>query len=181
VRVQAALGDPADAAHLMERSVSQVSRYLDRIGSAPYASDITGLLMSAFSRALRRYATKLNRIELVGDVNELSEPTPARSCASKEDCRLDAEKAARNLSERGRTMVDLRRVGFEWKEIAEILKTTDCAARAEYSREMKRAKQKVQSSKKSSKCPNSKNAVNSLKNPSVNLPGAGVDDARNHY
>jgi DNA-directed RNA polymerase specialized sigma24 family protein len=143
-RVQAILGDTSDAAGLMERSVSQVSRYLDRIGSAPFAESRNGLLIRAFCRALRRYALKLNRIELVGDMNDFLEQLPGRSCASKEDRRLDAEKAIRQLSVTGRTMLELRRVGFEWKEIARILEMTDTAARAEFSRELKRAKLKAQ-------------------------------------
>lgn len=155
-RVQAVLGDDSDAASLMEKSVSQVSRYLDRTGSTSFSGNTNGLLVRAFCRALRRYAMKLHRIELVGNVSELSEPLPAQSCASKEDCRLDAENAARHLSERGRTMLELRSVGFDWKEIGEMFKMTDCAARAEFSREVKRAKQKVQSAKSSSKCPNSR-------------------------
>jgi hypothetical protein len=35
-----------------------------------------------------------------------------------------------------RMMLQLRSVGFGWKEIGAILKTTDCAARAEFSREV---------------------------------------------
>ncbi len=155
-RVQAVLGDDSDAASLMEKSVSQVSRYLDRMGSTSFSVNTNGLLVRAFCRALRRYAMKLHRIELVGNISELSEPLPAQNCASKEDCRLDAENAARYLSERGRTMLELRSVGFDWKEIGEIFKMTDCAARAEFSREVKRAKQKVQSAKSSPKCPESR-------------------------
>ena len=155
-RVQAVLGDDSDAASLMEKSVSQVSRYLDRTGSASFSGNTNGLLVRAFCRALRRYAVKLHRIELVGNISELSEPLPVQSCASKEDCRLDAENAARRLSKRGRTMLELRSVGFDWKEIGKIFKMTDCAARAEFSRELKRAKQKVESAKGSPKCPNSK-------------------------
>jgi DNA-directed RNA polymerase specialized sigma24 family protein len=125
----------------MERSVVQISRHLDRIGSAPNAQNTASLLMCAFCRALRRHAAKLHRIELVGDLSELAEPLPAgRSYSSKEDLRLDAEKAARRLSQRGRTMLELRQFGFEWKEIAEILHTTRCAARAEFSREVKRVR-----------------------------------------
>ena len=37
-----------------------------------------------------------------------------------------------------RIMLHLRTVGFDWKEIAAALKTTDCAARAEFSREIRR-------------------------------------------
>jgi hypothetical protein len=39
-------------------------------------------------------------------------------------------------------MLELRKVGFEWKEIAAVLKTTECAARAEFSREVKKARAK---------------------------------------
>jgi hypothetical protein len=137
----------------MEAAVSQISRYLDRIGSALFTENANGLLISAFCRALRRYALKLHRIELVGDISDLSEGFPARNCATKDDCRLDAEKAARHLSRRGRMMLELRRAGFGWKEIGEILKTTDCAARAEFSRELKRARLKVQEASKPVKGP----------------------------
>jgi hypothetical protein len=143
-RVHTVLGDPGEAAGLMEKSVAQVSRYLDRIDCTSCERDATGLLMSAFSRALRRYAIKLRRLEFVDNVSEVMKALPARKCASKEDCRLDAEKAARNLSPRGRRMHELRLVGFEWKEIAEVLKTTPDAARAEFSREVKRAKLKME-------------------------------------
>jgi transcriptional regulator len=52
-------------------------------------------------------------------------------------------------------MLELRTVGFDGKEIAEVLKTTDGAARAEYSRELKRAKLKVQASRKPGTGPSS--------------------------
>jgi hypothetical protein len=145
LRVRTMLGDSSDAAMLMEKSVLQVSRYLDRIG-APPGMDTAGVLMSAFCRALRRHGTKLHRIEFVPDIAEVAEllmPTTTQ-CTAKEDCLMDAEKAARRLSPRGRTMLDLRRVGFEWKEIGQILNMSDCAARAEFSRELKRASVKIQ-------------------------------------
>jgi hypothetical protein len=77
------------------------------------------------------------------NLSEASERPPARSCTAEEDCRLDAEKAARQLSERGRQMYELRHAGFEWREVAQKLNTTDAAARAEFSRELKRARMKI--------------------------------------
>jgi hypothetical protein len=142
-RTRAVLGEPCEAAGLMERSVVQISRYLNRRGAATFSQDTNGLLMCAFSRALRRHVAKLRRIELAPDLNEASERGPARSCTTEEDCRLDAEKAARQLSDRGRQMYELRHAGFEWREIAQILNTTDAAARAEFSRELKRARLKM--------------------------------------
>jgi DNA-directed RNA polymerase specialized sigma24 family protein len=99
--------------------------------------------MCAFCRALRRHVAKLRRIELAPDLSRAAERPPTRSCTTEEDCRLDAEKAARQLSERGRQMYALRHAGFEWREIAEKLNITDAAARAEFSRELKRARLKL--------------------------------------
>ena len=139
-QTRALLGEPCEAASLMERSVVQISRYLNRRGVPTFSQDTSGLLMCAFCRALRRHVAKLRRIELAPDLNEASEGPPTRSCTTEEDCRLDAEKAVRQLSERGRQMYELRHAGFEWREIAEKLNITDAAARAEFSRDLKRAK-----------------------------------------
>jgi DNA-directed RNA polymerase specialized sigma24 family protein len=127
----------------MERSVVQISRYLNRRGVATFSQDTSSLLMCAFCRVLRRHVVKLRRIELLPDLSEVSKRPPTRSYATEEDCRLDAEKAARHLSARGRQLYELRYAGFEWREIAQILKTTDAAARAQFSRELKRAKLKL--------------------------------------
>jgi hypothetical protein len=40
-------------------------------------------------------------------------------------------------------MYKLRQAGFEWKEIAATLNTTNAAARAEFSRELKRVRIKM--------------------------------------
>jgi DNA-directed RNA polymerase specialized sigma24 family protein len=142
-QTRALLGEPCEAAGLMERSVVQISRYLNRRGVATFSQDTSSLLMCAFCRALRRHVVKLRRIELAPDLSEASERPPTRSCTTEEDCRLDAEKAARQLSARGRQMYELRHAGFEWREIAQKLSITDAAARAEFSRELKRAKLKL--------------------------------------
>jgi DNA-directed RNA polymerase specialized sigma24 family protein len=142
-QARALLGEPCEAAGLMERSVVQISRYLNRRGLATFSQDTSSLLMCAFCRALRRHVVRLRRIELAPDLSEASERPPTRSCTTEEDCRLDAEKAARQLSARGRQMYKLRHAGFEWREIAQKLSTTDAAARAEFSRELKRAKLKL--------------------------------------
>jgi DNA-directed RNA polymerase specialized sigma24 family protein len=142
-QARALLGEPCEAAGLMERSVLQISRYLNRRGVATFSQNTSSLLMCAFCRALRRHVVKLRRIELAPDLSEASERPPTRSCTTEEDCRLDAEKAVRQLSKRGRQMYELRHEGYEWREIAQILKTTNAAARAEFSRELRLAKLKM--------------------------------------
>jgi hypothetical protein len=80
LRVQAILGDSSDAANLMERSVVQVSRYLDRRLSNPYDGEVSAILMSAFCRALRRHVVKLQRIELIGRLEDFAEPVTPPCC-----------------------------------------------------------------------------------------------------
>jgi hypothetical protein len=142
-QTRALLGESCESGGLMERSVTQISRYLDRRAVTLSPENTERLLMFAFRRGLRRHAAKFRHIQLAGDINEVSTSPSVRNCTSKEDCRLDAEKAARQLCQRARKMYQLRNAGFEWKEIAEMLNTTDAAARAEFSRELKRARQKV--------------------------------------
>jgi DNA-directed RNA polymerase specialized sigma24 family protein len=137
------LGDASEAPELMETSVLQVSRYLDRRAAPLFESDARALLVCAFYRGLRRTVLKLRRLELTADLSTLPTPRPGRSCPSKEDCRLDAEKVLRKLSDRARQMFDFRKDGYDWEEVAAILNTSDGAARAEYSRELKRLKMRL--------------------------------------
>jgi hypothetical protein len=148
-KTRASLGEACEAAGLMERTVTQVSRYLDRREIPLFAQDTVGLILCAFIRALRRYAARHRRVELAENPEELAAPDAGKHCNSKVDCGLDAKKAASHLSERGRKMYELRKTGFEWKEVAQALNTTEGAARAEYSRELKRAQLKVRNQEKS--------------------------------
>jgi hypothetical protein len=139
-QVQHLLGDASEAPELMENAVAQVSRYLDRSGADLFTQNTAGILMCAICRSLRRYAMKLNRLELVGGSAELSERRIAPNWTALVELRLDLETLTRNLTPKSRTMLGLRRSGFDWKEIAEVLQTTDIAARAAFWREVKRAK-----------------------------------------
>jgi hypothetical protein len=80
----------------------------------------------------------------VDNTNELPAPGTAQRCTSKEDCKLDAEKTAKQLSRRAQDLYQLRRAGYEWNEIAQIFATTPAAARAEFSREIKRVRAEIE-------------------------------------
>jgi hypothetical protein len=134
------LGDPSEAPGLMETSVIQVSHYLDRRAVPLFDQDAGALLACAFYRGLRRYIARLRRLELAADVSHLAVSRVGRSCLSKEDCHLDAEKVVRQLSDRARQMYELRNAGYGWKEIADKFEISDAAARAEFSRELRRIK-----------------------------------------
>jgi DNA-directed RNA polymerase specialized sigma24 family protein len=136
------LGDVSEAAELIEQSVAQVSQYLDRAKAEPFSQNTRGILMCAFCRALRRYAMKLNRLQLVGKSAELSERAFAPSWAALVNLRLDLEKLGCDLSDQSRKMFGLRSCGYEWKEIANRLHMSETAARAAFWREIRRATSK---------------------------------------
>ena len=137
------LGDVAEAPELMDKCVLQVSRYLDRRAIPLFQSDTRGLLVCAFYRSIRRRFSKFHRLQFMADLSSIKTPTAAQWCASKEDCRLDAERILGRLSDRVRHMFELRDAGYEWKEIAALFNTSEGAARAEFSREMKRLRKRL--------------------------------------
>ena len=134
---QTRLADPAQVADLMEGSVAQVSRYLDRIG-APLSSRKNGLLLLAYSRALRRLAAKSSRLEPIGGAVELSNRAVDHGWSRQLNARLDLENLVRKLSERNSTVLALRSAGYEWKEIADLLGTSVALVRNSFWREVRR-------------------------------------------
>jgi DNA-directed RNA polymerase specialized sigma24 family protein len=141
-RTQSLLADPAQAADVMEDSVAQVSRYLDRIG-APSSSAKNGLLLLAFSRALRRLAARSRRLELAGGAIELSSRMVDRRWSLQVDARLDLENILRRLSDRNSTVLALRAAGHNWEEVAQLLGTSVAAVRNSFWREVREVRQKL--------------------------------------
>ena len=136
-RTRALLADQGPAAELMENTVAQVSRYLDRIG-APLSTRKHGLLLVAFCRALRRYAAKSSRLELVGGPGELRNHTADNAWVRQANARLDLERIVRLLSERNAAVLTLRAAEYEWKEIAERFGVSAGALRNGFWREIER-------------------------------------------
>ena len=136
-RTQALLDDHGPAAELMETSVAQVSRYLDRIG-APESSEKHGLLMVAFCRGLRRYAAKLNRLELVGGSGELASRALDEGWVGQINTRLELAKIVRKLRNGNRTVLLLRAAGYEWEDVGELLGKSAAAIRISFWREIRR-------------------------------------------
>jgi DNA-directed RNA polymerase specialized sigma24 family protein len=144
-RTDLVLADRAQAADLMERSVAETSRYLNRIG-APSSSRKHGLVMVAFCRALRRYARKSARLELLGGSNELADHSVDNRWLARANARLELEKIVRQLSERGAEVLMLRAAEYEWKEIAQVFGTSVAAIRNSFWREIERLRENLRSS-----------------------------------
>jgi DNA-directed RNA polymerase specialized sigma24 family protein len=136
-RTKALLDDHDPAAELMENSVAQISRYLDRIG-APESQQKHGLLMVAFCRGLRRYAAKLKRLEFVGGSGDLSSRTLDEGWVSQVNARLELARTVRKLRDQHGTVLMLRAAGYEWEDIGQILGKSAAAIRISFWREIKR-------------------------------------------
>lgn len=141
-QTKAMIADDALAAELMETSVAQVSRYLDRIG-APVSSQKHGLVMIAFSRALRRYRAKSARLELMGSSTDFSDLAIADGWLAQANVRLDLEKFVRRLTGRNAEVLMLRAAGYEWREIAEVFETSVAAIRSSFWREIEKMRWSV--------------------------------------
>jgi hypothetical protein len=143
-RTHALLDDHGPAAEIMENSVAQVSRYLDRIG-APESSQKHGLLMVAFCRGLRRYAAKLNRLELVGGSVELASRALDEAWTRKINARLELARIVRKLPDEHGTVLMLRAAGYEWEDVGQILGKSSAAIRIGFWREIKRIRRQASS------------------------------------
>lgn len=143
-RTHVLLADDEPAAELMEYTVAQVSRYLDRIG-APLSTRKHGLLLLAFCRALRRHAAKVTRLELMGRSEELSGYASDNAWARQVNTRLDLENIVRQLSARNAAVLTLRAAEYEWKEIAQLFGVSVATIRNSFWREIERIRRELAS------------------------------------
>jgi hypothetical protein len=139
LKAQEILGDPCDAAEVLESSVKTVSRYLDKNNVALNSADPGGLLVLASYRALRRLARRRWRIELVGTSSELAEILQAPDWRDETDRRLFLEDLSRQLNTRSRGILRLRIAGYDWKEIGRMLDMTASALRQNFWRDVRKA------------------------------------------
>lgn len=146
-RTEALFVDRAQAADLMEDSVARVSRYLDRI-EAPKSSPKNGLLLLAFSRALRRLVAKSRRLQLAGGAVELSSLAVDHGWIRQVNAQLELENIVRKLSERNGTVLALRCAGYNWEEVAQKFATSVTRIRNGFWREVRDLRRKLQADEK---------------------------------
>jgi DNA-directed RNA polymerase specialized sigma24 family protein len=139
LRTREILGDPSDAAEVLESSVKSVSRYLDKNNVPLHTADPGGLLAVACYRLLRRLARWRRRIEFVGGSSELADILRIPDWRDKIDRRLFLEELARELDVDNRGILRLRTAGYDWKEIARMLGMSVPAVRQGFWRKVRKA------------------------------------------
>lgn len=137
-KAQELLGDPNDAAEVLETSVKTVSRYLDARGVAHNSANHAGLVAVVSYRSLLRLATK-RRLKLIAPVSDLAKVLRGPDWRDEVERRLLIEELARELDPATRGLLRLRINGFDWKEIGRMVGLTPGAIRRKFWRDVRRA------------------------------------------
>jgi RNA polymerase sigma factor (sigma-70 family) len=132
------LSDATDAAEIMEECVARVSQSLDSRNEVPYSQNTIALLWVSFRNSVLNRAAKRRREEPIAD-SEMLEPVAVRGSLEAIESQIDLEKLVRRLSARSRTVLILRYAGYDWKEIAALLRITVAAAKNNFRRELREA------------------------------------------
>jgi len=143
-RTCAVLGDDTEAAEILEHCVGRVSRYLDGHGVALFTQNLNALLFVSFRRELWSVRSR-RRIPV--DINECADHLRDSTWSETVESELDIQNLVRQLTDRNRTVLNLRRAGYSWKEVAALLSTTVPEVKSSFRREVVQLRSKIASSR----------------------------------
>ena len=157
-RARAELRDPSQAAELMESTVAQVSRYLDRQQIPNFSRELKGLVTHSFQRSVQRCMTRRRRFVTLNAPEQLS-ASANEKWEQHIHSRLQLNKIVSLLSKRSGTILALRYAGYTWKEIAQILDQPAGTLRSVFWRDVSRARVSCQNGSCNSRKPQLPNVL----------------------
>lgn len=139
---KARIGDrELEIQELFEQAVLTTSTYLNEIQAPPQKPE--GLLVVNFRQQLNRLARRLSRLVVSGS-NQDMEPMLATAEWGKDaDRHIFVQELVQRLSSRNRAVLRLRRAGYGWDEIAEMLSSNSSTLRNSFWREVRKAASKL--------------------------------------
>lgn len=137
------LGDPTDAAEIMEACVARVSRYMDARNQGLFTQRTNALLLVAFRNALFSLAKKRRRLQTIGHASAVDHYLQDCRWAREFELQLDLKTLVRQLSPRSRAILTLRQAGYEWQDVAGLLGITASNAKSGFWREIRQLQSKI--------------------------------------
>src|SRR4051794_18411337 len=113
--------DPCQAAELMEATVGQISRYLDRKAVAVFSREVEGLVAHSFHRAVQRELIKRNRFLSLDGSAKTSRTVADETWRQQIQLRVELQEIIKLLDDQSRTVLALRYAGYAWKEISQSM------------------------------------------------------------
>jgi DNA-directed RNA polymerase specialized sigma24 family protein len=119
-----------EAQQLLESVAEYISRYLNGRNTPPH--DPSGLLVLKFREELRKFARKQERLKTMGGSKDIEPMLPATEWGEEADRRIFLEELIRSLSKQNRSVLRLRRAGYEWAEIGKMLSVNPSSLRRSF-------------------------------------------------
>lgn len=142
-RIQFVVSDPCQAADLMEKTIAQLSRYLNRQEIALFSRNIEGLVAYSFQRAIQREVIKRNRLLPLNESVAMSECASDGTWQRRVQARLELEELLRLLTDRSQSILALRYAGYTWNETAHLMGESIASLRCAFWRDVNRAKRQL--------------------------------------
>jgi hypothetical protein len=137
-RTRTEIGDTSETPALMEAAVVRTSQYLDGLSQEASTGRAYAVLITIFTRLLRKQARRQGRLHAVG--RDIESVARVPSWEREVHVAICLEQLERKLSQQGGAILRLRRNGYSWRHIARMFRTTVTAITKSFWREIGNAK-----------------------------------------
>lgn len=125
-----------EAQQLLEQVAEYISRYLNERNTPPH--DPSGLLVLKFREELHKLVRKQERLKQSGGTSDMEPMLRATEWGEEADRRIFLAELIRALSKENRSILRLRRAGYEWAQIAKMFNANPSSLRRNFWAEIRK-------------------------------------------